>query len=1005
MADPTPYKRSYSFTNYQADTPDRPLPGNRVDVELDNIAENSRILTETVNAGFKVDANLEDIVKVGDEIERVVFVAQNMPDVRAAAGVAPYVQQAIALFLGAFPEDPTEGTNGDPLTIGATYYNTVISQSFVWTGSAWVPVAQVSVGGVLQGSLIVADGETTFTIGDYVSVTVARNGRVLRPGIDYTTASPDITVPLASNDDEITWFGILKGSITDAAAFVRQTILTTTATRYSTNTDGQPLNLTPSNHILFGASPFAVLTYGVDYTVDAGDLVFSFTPTSGELYHVFSMPRFTNTEAQVILQDLEERVSADADRAEAAAQSITRRDQATYFLSDYLHPTDLAAAVAGNTAGQDAARVTTAVQQMHDDFMEWWVAASGRVGRLEYPAGTLAVNDEMFSETFAQALYAMGSARSRNRVYMNFDGTVFDVSGWTQRAAVRTSGFFLDKGITYPVPKVVFRWMQSGGFAFCPAISGTMTIRGGGSVANDPVGVLLSKISKPKINNIRVSGLYNHQFMLEEAYNGDISELDLFYGGYQPTEYGGEEGHLSSTVRFSNVGAVVTATEATFNASHVGKFFCLAQAGATDQGIRLNFWATIASVDSATQITLSSAPDTNVTGQTASFEAMRVSGTAGSNVLTMSAALSANMAGRYVTIMRARTAGTSTDTATLTTVITAHTGDQITVAHAPDANLSGALLVFSPQLWMDAHPENTGPSRSDNINFPDLRAESTAWHTVASVPALVGKASLIDFSGAKLHGAANTHNNFGGSATILAMGRATQLSYDGALTHVGQSPRWGGVMAVGPVSSAMEGAVTSYGDSTHTALFYVSPRDPAQTISIFTGLSYPSTQFPRLSQTALRLGPNGASDMVSAIGSARRVAGGSRLFTTRVGAMDATSYGGAGVTTGQTGGSVGGGQLMAVGFGGNTGNAQPALSTDLNNENGQHKCVRAETGTANRPGDAQTWLVHCSINSGITFQTAQRVTFGSTPVVVCRHNNNTGGAWSAWCYPDGTSFA
>lgn len=684
--------------------------------------------------------------------------------------------------------------------------------------------------------------------------------------------------------------------------------------------------------------------------------------------------------------------------------SLAKRVESSYFLTDYLHPTDLAAAVAGDTAGQDVARVTAAVQQMHDDFMEWWGAANGRVGRLEYPAGTLALNDEMFSETFAQSLYAMGSTRSRNRVYMNFDGTVFDVSGWTQRAAVRTSGFFLDKGITYPVPKVAFRWMQSGGFAFCPAISGTMTIRGGGSVANDPVGVLLSKISKPKINNIRVSGLYNHQFMLEEAYNGDISELDLFYGGYQPTEYGGDEGHLSSAVRFSNVGAVVTATEPTFNASHVGKFFCLAQAGATDQGIRLNFWATISSVDNPTRITLAAVPDTNVTGQTASFEAMRVSGTAGSNVLTMSAALSANMAGRYVTIMRARTEGTSTDTATLTTVITDHVGDQITVAHAPDANLSGALLIFSPQLWMDAHPENSGPARSDNINFPNLRAESTAWHTVASIPALVGKASLIDFSGAKLHGAGNTHNNFGGSSTVLALGRATQITYDGALTHIGQSPRWGAVMAVGSVTATIEGPVTSYGDSTHTALFYVAPRDPAQTIAIFSGLSYPSTQFPRLSQTALRLGTNGAAEMVSAIGSARRVAGGSRLFTTRVGAMDATSYGGAGVTTGQTGGTVSGAQVMAVGFGGNTGNVQPALSTDLNLEVGMHKCVRANDTTANRPGNAQSWLVHCTENSGITFQTAQRTTFGATPVVVCRHNNNTGG-WGAWFYPNGTSFS
>lgn len=32
MADPTPYKRSFSFTNAQADAPDMPLAGDRKSV-------------------------------------------------------------------------------------------------------------------------------------------------------------------------------------------------------------------------------------------------------------------------------------------------------------------------------------------------------------------------------------------------------------------------------------------------------------------------------------------------------------------------------------------------------------------------------------------------------------------------------------------------------------------------------------------------------------------------------------------------------------------------------------------------------------------------------------------------------------------------------------------------------------------------------------------------------------------------------------------------------------
>jgi hypothetical protein len=47
MADPTKYGRDYSFTGYQANNPADPLPGNKVDTELDNVASS---LEETIDA-------------------------------------------------------------------------------------------------------------------------------------------------------------------------------------------------------------------------------------------------------------------------------------------------------------------------------------------------------------------------------------------------------------------------------------------------------------------------------------------------------------------------------------------------------------------------------------------------------------------------------------------------------------------------------------------------------------------------------------------------------------------------------------------------------------------------------------------------------------------------------------------------------------------------------------------------------------------------------------------
>lgn len=359
MANPTPYKRSFSFDNYQTDTPDQPLPGVRVDIELDNIAQKSKELTDVVNAGFIIDANMEQIATVAEEIDKVVFVADNMNELRQANEWGPDISLAVDLFLGAFAVDPAEGHDGDPLVLGATYYNTTIGESRVWNGNDWVPVAKVSLGGILQGSITVTTG-TEFYIGDYVSLSVALNGDVLAPGVAYTMTSPTITVPSAVSGDEITYFGVLKGSETDAASFVRQTFLTSAGVqRYTLNSSGAPLALTQTNHILFGGSPFGPLTYGVDYTVSTGGVDLAYVPAAGELYSVFSMPRFTNSEAQAVLQDYKDAV-ADAITGKGAPQSwaefqaeefLNVADGAVYWFNDVQFVRDRSADIAGLRAG------------------------------------------------------------------------------------------------------------------------------------------------------------------------------------------------------------------------------------------------------------------------------------------------------------------------------------------------------------------------------------------------------------------------------------------------------------------------------------------------------------------------------------------------------------------------------------------------------------------------------------------------------------------------------
>lgn len=63
------------------------------------------------------------------------------------------------------------------------------------------------------------------------------------------------------------------------------------------------------------------------------------------------------------------------------------------------------------------------------------------------------------------------------------------------------------------------------------------------------------------------------------------------------------------------------------------------------------------------------------------------------------------------------------------------------------------------------------------------------------------------------------------------------------------------------------------------------------------------------------------------------------------------------------------------------------------------------TATVGAPDALGGWLAEIFRGpGGCTVQTAHRIRLNTVPVTVIRHNNNGGGAWSDWCYPDGTTF-
>ncbi len=584
-------------------------------------------------------------------------------------------------------------------------------------------------------------------------------------------------------------------------------------------------------------------------------------------------------------------IALDADAKATEAQQVqARRDfgkwSLTDYLASYLTPSEYDAVLAGDIDAQNETMNTAALQAMNDDAMDWWRQGNYRTVCTELPRGaTLAINDEFFSQQHADYVWRL--PHGNNRWVINADDVILYLKNWTGRTAIRTGGFYSENGISYPVERAVFRWERFPQNGVFPRLNGSLTIRSPGSIDHDPVGAKYHNGAEVKVSGLRVVGLRNHHVITEGLFNGYFDGLTLGAGGYQPTEFGGDYGHMSATVRFSNAGAVVVATEPVFSSDHLGRYFGLDGAGPASGSVRLIHWSIIASVDSATQITLSDAPDTNVDGKYGSFEAMRASVAVNGTTWTMSAPLSADMTGPIVTLCGTRAVGKPSERGTLTTRILSHSGDTVEVADAAAVAVTNGLMVFSPLLLVD-QVTGQGGGATDNVSFIAPRIESSDGARNSVVQAVFGTYTTGALSDAKLHGSGASGNNFGGSAANCVLGIA-EINYSGKLSQSGNSPRWGCITAVGGnIQANFSGHMQGYPFGTHTAAVYCNPITPGARVNIRMGMPVIANGFPMASQTGLRLGPNGTDNMVTTVGSVPRGPNGT-LYLTELGRVTAES--------------------------------------------------------------------------------------------------------------------
>jgi len=117
------------------------------------------------------------------------------------------VPNANPLYLGAFTANPTTDNDGNTLTIGMWYFNTVSSRVFYWTGASWVDPVGTSNLVTNSGTFVLQDPSAGFNgvttdfnlrYTDYSaatqtpSVTIAEqflvwlDGVAQKPGVDFT---------------------------------------------------------------------------------------------------------------------------------------------------------------------------------------------------------------------------------------------------------------------------------------------------------------------------------------------------------------------------------------------------------------------------------------------------------------------------------------------------------------------------------------------------------------------------------------------------------------------------------------------------------------------------------------------------------------------------------------------------------------------------------------------------------------------------------------------------